>query len=400
MIKDAVHRLAAPVLNRIPDISQQPVRRQAAIGVTASILVHLLLLLILSIAAMVIPSHTEPAPAARNDLEIQLVPLPEKKQVIAEKKPDALPLIDPRGMEKSQEKPKSAEFESDRDMKAGSELPANGLLPLPSQEGRTDRNTNDFATQDVRISLTEPAITPTPPSPQPSPQEAAPAPSMPPLYDPNPVAKEKIAAAEHAKPTDKLPEPAKPRATPPPMKTTMMPREDEMAVAKPVATPPPGPVTKVEPVSKPAPKFSVASLVTPKPMTAPSFAERYQENLQKTRIEGAISNRGKAGVDAVASPLGRYWSQVKQALNSSWTPLVKDRMSLIAPGSASFVFSISSDGKVVGVHMESNSSNSTFGSLCEEAIRKAPIPQPPADLVPSLRDGALEYNMTFTFYDF
>jgi hypothetical protein len=217
-----------------------------------------------------------------------------------------------------------------------------------------------------------------------------------------------LQAAEHAKPDQPLPEPARPRATPPPLKAMVVPKEDEMAVAKPSTETAPGPITKVEPAT-PAPvrptaqltpKFTTASLATPKPMAGPSVSQRFQENLQKTRVEGSISNRGRPGADAVATPLGRYWSQVKMALASSWQPLVKARGDLVTPGSASFTFDIGSNGRVTGIHMEENTSNSTYGNLCEEAIRRAPIPPPPTDLVPSLRDGALEYQMTFTLYPF
>ena len=62
-------------------------------------------------------------------------------------------MIDPRGLQPSLEAPKEAKFESDQNMKAGSQVPANGLLPMPAQEGRTDLPTQDFADQDVHVSV-------------------------------------------------------------------------------------------------------------------------------------------------------------------------------------------------------------------------------------------------------
>ncbi len=380
---EAVNRLTAPLVERIPDISGAPPRRLAAIGLLASILVHVLLLLVILVATMVLPSHVEPLAPSKKDLEIELVPMPEKLKS-AEAKPTPRPVIDPAGLEASKEKPQNPEFESDRDMVAGSDSKPTGLLPMPSQEGRTDRNAPNFADRDVRLGLTAPTVS-TPPAPPPVPasQPAAVAPSMPPLYDPNPVTKEKLAQAEQAKPDQPIPEPSKPRSTPPPFKIAQSPREDSIPIPK----------------AAPTPRMTVASLTNPQP---PSFKSvpRLQEDLKKTRVEGSISNRGRQGVNAVATPLGRYVSQIKTALASSWLPLTQERMSLITPGAATFSFDIDSSGHAQNIHMEDNTSNSAFANLCEESLRRAPIPTPPADLIPSLRDGMFPYQMTFTLYSY
>jgi len=403
-MREAVYRLAAPLLARIPDISGQPVRKRAAIGLVASIAFHLLIFLVLLLFAAVFPEHVDIPPASRNKLEIQLMPAPSKEMSLAPPQAMKMQVIDPRGMEASKEKPKTPEFESEQDMVAGSQAPPSGFLPLPSQEGRTDRNANDFATQDVRLAVTEPPAPAPPPPPmaaQPNASTEASAPSMPPLYDPNPVAKEKLQEAEHAKPDEALPEPAK-QHSPPPLKVTVSPKEDEVAVAKPTEDTKPDAITKVQPAEQPVtkPKFTTAMMATPKPFPAPNSPQRFQEDLKKTRVEGSISNRGAPGVDAVATPLGRYYGQVKRALASAWTRRVQAQMSLISPGSASFSFYIASTGRVSELRMEANSSNPAFANLCEQAVREAPIPPPPADLVPTLRDGGLDYQMTFTFYDY
>jgi hypothetical protein len=415
-MREAVYRFAAPFLDRIPDISRQPARRQAAIGVTVSILFHLLILLGLTLAAMVIPEHTELPPVSKQELEIQLVQMPKKADHPVEKKPAVTPYLDPRGLEASKEKPKDAEFESDRNMVAGSQAAPIGLLPLPSQEGRTDIPTNDFANRDVRLGALEPPPANQPP---PSPAPATPAtaaqasektPALPPLYDPNPVAKEKLQAAQHAKPNQPLPEPAKPHATPAPrLKNSMQPREDELAVSKPSENPDTAPITKVQPVPKPvakadlrattpAPRYSTASLATPAPLNAPSYNQRFQEQLQRTRVEGNISNRAAPGANAVDTPLGRYTAQVYRAVGSSWNILIEQRKGAVAFGEAKFAFTLASDGHAVNITMESNTSNFSYAALCEEAIRNAPIPKVPDDLIPSLRNGELEFNPDFIYY--
>ena len=75
-MREAVSRITAPLLARIPDLSGVPPRRQAAIGLVASILVHVLILLVFLVGAMVLPKHVEPLAPAQKDLEIQLVPMP------------------------------------------------------------------------------------------------------------------------------------------------------------------------------------------------------------------------------------------------------------------------------------------------------------------------------------
>jgi hypothetical protein len=370
----------------------------------------LLVLLGLMLAAMVFPQHTEIPPSAKKDLEIQLVQMPKKAAPIP-KKPDAAPVLDPRGLEASKEKPKDIDFQSDRDMVAGSDTKPTGLLPLPSQEGRADRQSNDFANNDVRLgaqdgAASRPPPSPSNPAPSPSNQTAEKTPSMPPLYDPNPVSREKLDQAKNAKPNQKLPEPAKARETPR-LKTSVRPREDEVAVAKPPEKT--EPITKVErvpqPLAKadlkaatPAPRIASAPMATPAPLSSPSYKERYQQELQKTRVEGSISNNGRPGANAINTPLGRYYAQVNRALGSSWYLLVGQRESLLAAGSAKLSFTIKSDGHVKEISVDSNTSNSSFGTMCEDSVRSAPIPKIPDDLLPSLRDGELDYEMTYTLY--
>ncbi len=392
--KGTFQRLSAPFTAWLSGFSRMPPQKQIAIGVAASIFIHLQILGIVLLFAMVIPHRTEETPL-QNRLEIQLVPMPNKAiDTKAGAEPEARDVIDPRGMQASPTKPLNPQFESDRDMTAGSEAAPSGLLPLPSQEGGTDRIAPDFANTDIRIGVAPeppPPAAPQPAESQPAAQQA-PAPSLPPLYDPNPVKKEKLDAAQTAKLTEPIPEPARPHATPPPLKKTANPTAEEIAIA-------PATDSKSHDYhTQDMPKYVTASLATPKPFTGPSFTQKYQESLKKTRVEGSISNRGRAGVDAVATPLGRYMSQVKTALGSSWGPLVNQRMSLLPQGSATFSFTITQEGRVVGVRMENNSSNSLFADLCDEAIRRAPIPPLPVDLIPSLRDRGLEYGMTFSIY--
>jgi outer membrane biosynthesis protein TonB len=285
-------------------------------------------------------------------------------------------------------------------MKAASESAPTGLLPWPSQEGRTDREAPGFTTQSAMVgdaaALPWPQLTVQPKAATDAPApDAPPVPTSEPLFTPNPVAKETLEAASKASPNDKIPEPSKQVSTPKPRETVVMPREDQIVVAKPTPRPP---AVKAEP--RDTAPGSYAMLSTPAPLSKKSFTKRYQEMLDKTRVEGRISNRGKAGVDAVATPFGRYWAQVKTAIGSGWNRYVNEQMTLIAPGTARVTFHLDRDGRARNVRVDSNTSNSSFANVCERAVRDAPIPPIPPDVAAKLRDGPLEYSLEFTFYTF
>ena len=146
-------------------------------------------------------------------------------------------------------------------------------------------------------------------------------------------------------------------------------------------------------------------LTTPAPKPQQARESGYQPEQEQNRIEGNISNRGKKAVDAVATPLAKYRKQVNDAIGSRWYFYVKDpqRMSLIAPGSARISFFIDAQGQIVGIKLESNSSNESFAELCTSAIRDAREQikdlKFPVDAVVPLKDGRLEYSLTFTFYN-
>jgi hypothetical protein len=77
-MRDALYRLTAPILDRIPDISHQPQSRQVSIGLAASVLFHLLLLLLAVLFGMILPEHrlrhfAQPKPQLE-EIEITVLP--------------------------------------------------------------------------------------------------------------------------------------------------------------------------------------------------------------------------------------------------------------------------------------------------------------------------------------
>jgi outer membrane biosynthesis protein TonB len=184
--------------------------------------------------------------------------------------------------------------------------------------------------------------------------------------------------------------------TPPtPLKEVTKPAEDQIAVAAKPAEPPPPPALPKPRMRATAP---VAMLTTP---PAPSRSKSgFQPQLQKTRIEGNISNRGRNAVDAAGTPLGRYKKAVYDAVGSRWYYYTAKKTSVIAPGSVRVSFSVDEQGHPVGVRSEGNTSNSSFADMCEQAVREAEIAKPPGDLMEPLLDGKLDFTITFTFHTF
>lgn len=408
-MRSATQRFIAPFFDWIPDISGTPVRRQASIGIVASIVVHLILLFLIALLSGMLPeplAQFAPARPKVQEIELTIVPPPPKEEPapVIEANPQKA-FLDSRGLNEAQEAPKEAMIESDKNMQAASEQPATGDAPLPSQDGLS-RPSPNFTTQEDALG-------------------AKAAPAAPALYKPQPIPKANIDPATNEPARDR-PMPAPAVETPPTLpqiaemnaiaqraleklKQVMDADEDEIPLTtKPMVTPPkemtepvperprPVPIAQPTPAATPAPRQEMAKLSTPPPRPPTSG---YQPQLQKTRIEGSISNRGKAAVDAVSTPLARYKKQVNDAIGSRWYYYIRGKMDLIAAGSVHMSFSINDRGEPVGVRVESNTSNSSLADVCERAIRDAEIEPPPAELLAPLRDGRLEYSLTFTFYN-
>jgi outer membrane biosynthesis protein TonB len=431
-MRSATHRFIAPLFAWIPDISGAPARRQATIGIVASILLHLLLLFIIALLAGLLPERLTRLMTARPKVEeIELIVLPPPPR---EEPAPALPLeanpqrafLDSRGLAEASEAAKNAIIESDKNMKAASEMPATGDAPLPSQEG-VDRPAPNFTTQEDTLGAAAKPLDLQQVKPQPM-ETAKAEPSPPALYKPQPIPKAAIDPVTQEPARDQpMPEPAKMTPSTLPevaemnalaqralekLRQVTQPNEDDIALsaAKPMVTPPKEmmepPIERPRPVPIPQPKPAatpklvqpgkMAMLTTPPPRPASSG---YQPQLQKTRIEGSISNRGKAAVDAESTPLARYKKQVNDAIGSRWYYYIRGKMDLIAAGSVHMSFSINDKGQAVSVRIDANTSNQSLADVCERAIREAEIEPPPPDLIAPMKDGRLDYSLTFTFYN-
>jgi outer membrane biosynthesis protein TonB len=391
-----LQRITTPLNAMLPDLNNVPQRSQAVGAIVASLVVHLLLLLLFLAMAGLMPDFPElefkQAVAEPQPLEVQIVSLPEaapefltpeQLQARAERA-----FIDSAGLAKANAAPENAVFESDENMQAASEKPASGDAPLPSQDGK-ELPFQQFETKDVILGSAK-----LPPADLPLP--------APPLFKPQPVAPEQTEARPAATPAPAAP------ATPPPLPDVVSPNDHEIAVAEKA----PGPVTRLVPTQvqprpmpvNPPPQFKTApqeltKLITPPPRPMPAAPEAgFQAQTEKTKIEGSISNRGKAAVDAVKTPLAIYKKQVNAAIGSRWYFYVKQRRDLITLGSAKVSYAITKEGKITDIRIVENTSNAAFGMICEQSIREAEIGPPPDEAQSAMNDGRLEGDLTFTYY--
>lgn len=407
-----LQRITTPFAALLPDLNNVPQQRQAVGAIVASLILHLLFFLVGASVWTVWTMATakfspvefaqpkmEPEPLELTVMDLS-PPKEEAAELLTQEELQArarLAQIDSTGLTPSTEKPKEALFESDVDMKAGSELPATGNLPLPSQEGRDLPGAN-FKNQDVILgSLTKPPTA-----------EMQPAAPPQPTAPPTPVEpKAEEAAAEPAtKPKENKPVPAP---------EVLTPNEQEIAVTTKMTEVPEGPVTRLTPAAPafrtrqmphtPAPKvqpapptlqdhLEMAKLSTP---TRPVPESGFQEQQIKTRVAGGITDRGRPGVDAVKTPLGVYMKNVRAAISSRWYYYLRQHQDRYSFGSVEVDYAITEDGKITNVRVLSNTSNSAFAMLCEQCLREAEIAPPPDEAQAAMNDGKLEESLTFTF---
>jgi outer membrane biosynthesis protein TonB len=236
--------------------------------------------------------------------------------------------------ETNQADPKEKTFESNANSTAASEVPATGTAPLPSQRGK-DRPMIDLETHQNSLAN----------------EGAQPLPSAPPQQTPQPT------QAPSQPPT----------VTPPP---------DQLAFLTKTPTPPP----QSTPNRPQQPKSS------------------YRALKEQTRLSGAITNRGKPSVNAVATPLGKYRKQLYDAVGSRWYFYVGKDRDLINIGTASLVFSVDRSGRVRNLKVVENTSNESFANVCLQSVLEVKLPPMSEDVASTLPPDGLEEEMTFTMF--
>ena len=408
-----------PVLAVLRDPQNAPLSRQIPIGLVLSLLAHLLivglafvreillLLLQLLIAFLMmlqvsVPQlltdlqkflKDEPPPLPKIEfarskpklkpLEIELVPLPpEPPKLFTLSERDKPEYLDSTGLAKVEKPPEKPTFESDQDMIAAGMNAPTGAAPLPSMGGRKDMSFTNFKTQNALLGVKPElfpdialAATPTPATP---------------IYKPQPVPQRK---PDQPKPAEPEKAPANLRDD---LKEVEMPNEHQFPVPKkkpPTPTPEP-----IMPPAKPQPSTELAKLVPPAPKPAEAPKPAYQPDQLQTKIEGSISNRGAASVDAVKTPLGVFKKKISEAIGSRWHYYMKQQNDLVTVGLARVTFFVTKDGRVQDVRVIDNSSNDIFAFACKRSILEAELPPAPPEAFDAMKDERMEITFTFNLY--
>ncbi len=324
-------------------MSRSDERRETFAALVASVLIHLLLILgvawfLLRAATSVVP----PKPLEEEPVRLTILP-PEPKPT---PKPQFIATPKQENLERRPNK--DAAFESDNDSLAASQAAPSGAEPIPTQEGREEPGLQFQEQQYTAGKLDQPAIA----VPQTQPAAAAAATEAPPEPE--------------AKPTPRL-------------------TQDLALLEPPKPTP--------QPTAQPKPTPEKAAKATP---ARPPSPGGFQPETRITRLRGNISNRGRASVEANATPLGRYKKQVSDAIGSRWYYHVNSQMGLLNIGTVEIRFQVLPDGKVKSPRVLSNSSNESFASVSLAAVIQAEIPRIPPELVGLLENGRLEIDYSFT----
>jgi outer membrane biosynthesis protein TonB len=284
--------------------------------------------------------------------------------------PKNMPFIDATEQTETKEEPKEKTFESNANSIAASELPALGIAPIPTQEGKELR-TMDLKNREHSLDgegAQAPPVSRPAPAPAITPQATPqPAPTLSPSATPSPT--------------------LQPTATPTPTPT---PNADLLAMFR--ASPPPTARTP-EPekeVSSPSPKAAPARVSRP-----PASSAYRREHVQE-RMAGNISKRGVSSVNAVGTPLGRYEKKVYDSIGKRWYALCDANRDRVDIGTVHVQFVVAPNGKINDIKVTSGGTSASFTNLCLQSIQEAKPEAIPEDVMDVLPPEGLPGEISFT----
>ena len=175
--------------------------------------------------------------------------------------------------------------------------------------------------------------------------------------------------------------------------------QPQPSIAQQQATPQP----TVQPT--PIPKTEELAMLTHTPTPRPSAANTPQQRRssynpykERTRLAGAITNRGISAVNAVGTPLGRYEKAIYDAVGSRWYSYMQQRGDLASLGTARVSFVIDRSGHVQKLKVVSNDSNESFANVCLQSIMEIKLPPIPEDVANTLPPEGLDEIISFTMF--
>ena len=280
--------------------------------------------------------------------------------------PKSTPFIDTMEQTATKEEPKEKTFESNANSIAASELPALGIAPVPTQEGKqlpTMDLTNRQHSLEQEAAHSQPSSRPSSP----------PVPRATPPPTPQPTATQSPTAT--------------PSSTP---QSTPTPNADLLAMFR--ASPPPtartpGPENEIRP---PSPKAS------PPPVSHPPASSAYRREQIQERMAGNISKRGVSSVNAVGTPLGRYEKSVYDSIGKRWYALCDANRDRVDIGTVHVQFMVAPNGKINDIKIISGGTSESFANLCLQSIQEAKPGSIPEEVMAVLPPEGLPGEVSFT----
>ena len=329
-----------------------------------AIFLSLLLHLVVGVCIASFGDKLQPRlPEEEKPVELTIVDLAPAATPIAQ--PKDMPFIETPDHKATEEQPKEQAFESNANSIGASELPALGIAPIPTQEGK-EIPTHDLENQ--RYSLDQ----------QGAQSRSSSRPT--PLPSPTPQATPQPTQTESPAPT--------PSSTPQPTPT---PTADLLAMFR--ASPPPTARTPGQEKNTNA----SSQETTPAPRPAPSTA--YRREQVPERMAGNISKRGVSSVSAVGTPLGRYEKSVYDAIGARWYALCDANRDRVDIGTVRVQFVVSPDGKINDITVISGGTSASFTNLCLQSVQDAKPEPIPEDVMAVLPPEGLPGEVNFTGYN-
>jgi outer membrane biosynthesis protein TonB len=163
----------------------------------------------------------------------------------------------------------------------------------------------------------------------------------------------------------------------------------------------PQPSAQPTPISKSEEFAMLTSTPTPRPSAASTPQQQkssFQPYKDRTRLAGAITNRGTSAVNAVGTPLGRYQKTLFDSVGSRWYAYIEQKADLVSLGTTRVSFWVDRSGRVKNLKVLSNDSNEAFANVCLQSILDAQLPPIPEDVANALPPEGLETEIAFTTF--
>lgn len=128
-------------------------------------------------------------------------------------------------------------------------------------------------------------------------------------------------------------------------------------------------------------------------------SEPFSFRQEKTTLRGADVSPGEAGVNAEATPLGRYKAKVYQLIGSQWRFMVRRQNSLLSYGTIKIRFWLLANGSLERLEVLNQTPGSELlGTLSQNSIRLCSPYEKFSEIIQQQVGNRMMLEATFTIY--